>query len=398
LAPAKGAAVVLVCQRRPPPLYTLPAARLCSGSKIFGQRPKKNVRLSEPHRLFLEIPANGIAFVSYYLLAAKRGPQWSLVMVMLMEKKQMTVPASLRHNNAMAGMSPEDLALVQEALVVPLDYVQNPAFKKASAERELFTEGMDITAASTSWYHPMIDDELAGSSAPSSSLLSAKQEQHLFMRYNYARMRAGLAVARFRTHPGKQVARDIALWYGRVKETREIITQANLALVLAMAKRTRMSEVDFGELVSEGNMALLRAVEKFDTARGFKFSTYACRAILKAFSRIAVKTSRYHNTFPTEFDPAMERSNYQETRRLDVEQDAVEELQRIIGDNRAKLSDVEKRVIEARFAINRGDTAEAMTLEEVGHVIGVTKERVRQIQNKALEKLRLTLEQEVLVK
>src|SRR5439155_21927676 len=131
-------------------------------------------------------------------------------------------------------------------------------------------------------------DELIGSSAPSSSLLNTLQEKHLFLRYNYARLRAKAAVQKFRTNPGKAAARDIALWYGRTKDTRERITQANLALVLAMAKRTRMSEVDFGELVSEGNMALLRAVEKFDTARGFKFSTYACRAILKAFSRIAM--------------------------------------------------------------------------------------------------------------
>jgi RNA polymerase sigma factor (sigma-70 family) len=169
-----------------------------------------------------------------------------------------------------------------------------------------------------------------------------------------------------------------------------------------MAKRTRMSEVDFGELVSEGNMALLRAVEKFDIARGFKFSTYACRAILKAFSRIALKTSRYRNAFPTEFDPTMEKSNYQETKRDDVEKDAVEELQRIIGENRAQLSDVEKTVIQSRFGIARhtatGEEIAPMTLEEVGQVIGVTKERVRQIQNKALEKLRATIETEVLVK
>jgi RNA polymerase primary sigma factor len=303
-----------------------------------------------------------------------------------------------RHLAAMADLTPDKREEILEALTANLDYVKSPSFNKASAEKELFDNGMPINAASTSWYHPMVDDELIAHSAPSSSLLTTAQEKHVFLRYNYARMRAQAVVKKFKTHPGKGCAREIVLWYGRVKETREIITQANLALVLAMAKRTRMSEVDFGELVSEGNMALLRAVEKFDIGRGFKFSTYACRAILKAFSRIAMKTSRYRQAFPTEFDPAMEKSNYQETRRADIEQDAVEELQRIIGENRADLSDVEKTVIQARFAINRGQDAPAMTLEEVGRVIGVTKERVRQIQNKALEKLRLTIESEVLVK
>jgi len=314
------------------------------------------------------------------------------------ERPVLTVPGSLRHTSAIADLTAAQQDLVEEALTVPLDFVKNELFHKSSAEHDLFEGGMQISAASTSWYHPMMDDELLGRAAPSSSLLNTAQERHLFLRYNYARSRAQAAVKKFRTHPSKSCARDIALWYGRVKNTREMITQANLALVLAMAKRTRMSEVDFGELVSEGNMALLRAIEKFDTARGFKFSTYACRAILKAFSRIALKTSRYRSAFPAEFDPSMERSNYQETRRADIELDAVEELQRIINENRALLSDVEKTVIEARFSINRGEDTPAMTLEEVGQVIGVTKERVRQIQNKALEKLRTTIENEVLVK
>jgi len=303
-----------------------------------------------------------------------------------------------RQQAAIACLNSDQQALVKEALSVNLDYVKNDLFRKVAAERELFDEAPAIPAASTSWYHPMVDDELIAQSAPSSSLLTTSQEKHVFLRYNFARMKAQNAVKKFKTHPGKQVVKEIAQWYKRVRDTREIITQANLALVLAMAKRTRMSDVDFGELVSEGNMALLRAVEKFDIARGFKFSTYACRAILKAFSRIAMKNSRYRQAFPTEFDPTMEKSNYQETRRADVEQDAVEELQRIIGENRAQLSDVEKTVIQARFAINRTQDSPAMTLEEVGRVIGVTKERVRQIQNKALEKLRLTIENEVLVK
>jgi RNA polymerase primary sigma factor len=303
-----------------------------------------------------------------------------------------------RHQAALAGLSEAQRTLVLEAVTVNLAYVKSDLFRKAAAERELFDEADPIEAAPTSWYHPMVDDELIAQSAPTSSLLTTAQEKQVFLRYNFARMRAQAAVKKFRVQPGKLVAREVALWYGRVRDTREIITQANLALVLAMAKRTRMGDVDFGELVSEGNMALLRAVEKFDIGRGFKFSTYACRAILKSFSRIATKTNRYRQAFPTEFDPTMEKSNYQEEQRADVEQDAVEELQRIIGENRAQLSDVEKRVIQARFAVNSGQDAEAMTLEEVGRVIGVTKERVRQIQNKALEKLRATIEDEVLTK
>ena len=291
---------------------------------------------------------------------------------------------------ALARLTAAQRALVREAVTVNLAYVNSDLFKRASVERELFK------AASTSWYHPMADDELAARPAPRSSLLTTAQEKQAFLRYNFARMRAQAAVHKFQARPGAQAARGVALWYGRVRDTRDVITRANLALVVAMVRRTRTATADFGELVSEGNMALLRAVEKFDIGRGFKFSTYACRAMLKAFSRIEMKNSRYRRVFALEFDPAMEPSNYLELRRADLERDVVEELRRIIAENRAQLSAIERKVIQTRFAVHGGRNAEAMTLEEVGRVIGVTKERVRQIQNHALGKLRATIDHEVL--
>ena len=302
-----------------------------------------------------------------------------------------------RHETILQAIGEFDRQLVKEALASPLYFVPNPLFQKANAEDQLFDNGMDIGPAKTGWYHPMVDD-LTTMSAPSSSLLTTAQEQHLFLRYNYARMRVKKSVLRFEQSPGRRIAREIAFWQRRAKETREIIAGANLALVLAMAKRTRMNDVDFGDLISEGNMALLRAVEKFDSARGFKFSTYACRAILKGFSRIAVKSNRYHAMFPTEFDPGMERSNEMDIRRQSVATSAVEDLHDIIAGNQAELTDVERRVIESRFAVNRPEDTKAMTLAEVGEVIGVTKERVRQIQNRALEKLRSTLDGHILTR
>ena len=117
----------------------------------------------------------------------------------------------------------------------------------------------------------------------------------------------------------------LALKRGELK-ARTQITQANIPLVLAMAKRCKLAAVDFAELISEGNMALLRSVDKFDCARGFKFSTYACRAILKSFSRVATKTSRYRSRFPVEFDPALEKSDQIQMVRNTLEGDCLTEL------------------------------------------------------------------------
>ena len=145
-------------------------------------------------------------------------------------------------------------------------------------------------------------------------------------------------------------------------------------------------------------MPIPRSVDKFDCGRGFKFSTYACRAILKGFSRVAMRTSRHRGRFPTEFDPSLEKSDFVDRKRESAENDCVDELRLIITANRAELNDVEMTVIRERFAWPAAgrDEASPKTLEQVGSIIGVTKERVRQIQNKALGKIREVLEDDFL--
>jgi RNA polymerase sigma factor (sigma-70 family) len=140
-------------------------------------------------------------------------------------------------------------------------------------------------------------------------------------------------------------------------------------------------------------------VDKFDAARGFKFSTYACRAILASFSRAGAKAARHRSQFPTPYDPAMERSDYLESRRDRIELDCVDELKRILFENSADLSSVEKRVLTARFSLDQpapGPGSRRKTLDQVGDLLGVSKERVRQIQNQAMIKLRAVLEERLL--
>ena len=226
--------------------------------------------------------------------------------------------------------------------------------------------------------------------------LSTEQEQMMFLRLNYTRWKIMSILASF---AGKnltlEAARKLIAWGVWEREVRSRIVEINLPLVLAMAKRTRLASIDFNEMISEGNMALLRSVDKFDCGRGFKFSTYSCRAILKSFSRVAMRASRYRGTFPVEYDPAIERSDHIEKKRVDHEADCVGELKTILTRNVAELTEVERTVIVERFALDspREDPPSPKTLEQVGKIIGVTKERVRQIQNKALHKIRNALEE-----
>jgi len=305
--------------------------------------------------------------------------------------------------NSAQQLSDADQRLLTMLLAQEADYVRNDLFEKPEAARVIFDEAPAIARPDTSWYHPLMENLSPETRVKNvgTVLLTAVQERALFLQFNYARFMVAKLKEQIGTGPIKAgPARELLDWHKKSEHYRDQIAQTNLALVLAMAKRTRMSEVDFSDLVSEGNMALLRAVDKFDVARGFKFSTYACRAILKAFSRSGVKLSKYRQLFPTDFDPKLEKSDFMQKKREGHEDDCVDELRLIMKNNRADLTDIEQEVIEHRFGLGKrvetNPEAGPLTLEQVGRIIGVTKERVRQIQNKALEKIRLTLETDYL--
>lgn len=296
------------------------------------------------------------------------------------------------------GLSEEEQRLLRQIMSEEMDYIDSDEFYKPNAHARIYDEAPDIDKPDVSWYRPLMDDLTPERDRSPRNvgtvLLTGAQERVLFLQYNYARHLVRQLQLKIGTEePTEEQARDLLRWYRTAKAYREQIAETNLALVLAMAKRTRMSEVDFADLVSEGNMALLRSVDKFDCGRGFKFSTYACRAILKAFSRQGMKLSKYRQRFPTDFDPALEKSNHLETTRRTHELEVAAEIKHIVMNNDADLSDVEKTVIHHRFGLDSKEQSVPLTLEQVGQIIGVTKERVRQIQNKALEKIRLTLEE-----
>lgn len=269
-----------------------------------------------------------------------------------------------------------------------IPFVDEPSFHSAYAEAEFFGAG-SVTFAVPFWENRQPESELEA--IPSGrSTLSPSQEIFLFLRYNYARFRlnqlSGLQKERF----SSKRARRMILWFRRALSSQKDLAHANMALVLAMAKRTRIPDADFGEIISEGNMALLRSIDKFDASLGFKFSTYACGAILKSFHRLASKTGRYRrlqkNGLEDIFGSNLEGC-WTETLEDDTQLDALTD---IIQKNLACLLDVEKKVIEGRFGFSSQEQ-QKKTLAEVGKEINLTTERVRQIQKSALVKLRKAL-------
>jgi RNA polymerase sigma factor (sigma-70 family) len=295
-----------------------------------------------------------------------------------------------------AGVSRAVREQVEALLDGNYKFMGSAIFRRKHIEQELFNFDVEPALPMTSWYQPTRDEGMDQAVTGAPQLMNAAEERLMFYRFNYCKVR--LARLKREIRAGEltaELAKEFLEWHRKLEHFREYLVRTNLALVLAMAKRTRLGETDFAEIVSEGNMALLRAIEKFDVDRGFKFSTYACRAILKGFSRMAMKATRYRTRFPVEFEPEMEQSDWQDKRRDAVEEECIDELKAIVERNLADLSNIEQTVIRRRFNWKQTDES-PLTLEEVGRIIGVTKERVRQIQNKALAKIRVVMEDGVL--
>lgn len=191
-----------------------------------------------------------------------------------------------------------------------------------------------------------------------------------------------------RRAPGKNVGAtdDREEWSKRWLDLRECIVKRNLGLVYSMLSRFRSPDPDHDDRVSEAMYGLVRAVERFNPWKGYNFSTYACNVIIRALMRRSRHEKRYRAMFPVQQDGHPEGSSQPPDFHPGLWE---ERLNRAIENNSAVLTDLEARVIAHRFPSRSG---RCMTFREIGAVIGLSKERVRQIQNAALQKLREVLE------
>jgi RNA polymerase primary sigma factor len=219
----------------------------------------------------------------------------------------------------------------------------------------------------------------------STTLLRRDEEVYLFLKMNYLKFRASelRKVLDPSCARGSELA-EIDRLQGEALTVKNQIIQANLRLVVSIARRQVRLDRGFLELVSEGNLSLILAVEKFDVSRGYKFSTYASCAIMKNLARRSAQEISRHRRFVTGqhdvFEAAADRRIEERETRIGGpgNEQAVQGML-------SCLSARERGVIVCRFGL---EGARAKTLRQLGEELGITKERVRQIESRAREKLR----------
>jgi RNA polymerase primary sigma factor len=279
-----------------------------------------------------------------------------------------------------------------------IEYMASPEFERPDADAKILGIGVEPVEVEHAKRTPSPPKGLPIylKTLYKTPLLSKDEEQAHFRKYNYlkykaAKIREGVKGSH---SPKVEDITEIERLMDEANRIKNRIIQANLRLVVNIAKRHVGPQANFFELISDGNMSLMRAVDKFDYTRGFKFSTYASWAIMKNFARSVPQEGVRRDRFMTGRDELLEMSHDMRFEGEEAYHEPDISVRQNIERVLSELEGREREIVMRRFGL--GDQPGPQTLEEVGKHFGVTKERIRQIETRALGKLRGLLTPEAL--
>jgi RNA polymerase primary sigma factor len=275
----------------------------------------------------------------------------------------------------------------KEIIQQPIDYIYNADFDDPSKAEMMLAEmpAKDDFEAKRFGKHAPKDVPAQMAHLYEWPLLSKDQEQHLFRKMNFLKHKLNkLQQSIDPTRAKVSEMRALDDLREQIKDVRDVLISCNQRLVYAQAKQRLALGENIDDLVSDGNISLMRAVEKFDYGRGFKFSTYATWAIMKNFARSIPDEKTHKQRYMTGHEDVFEAKADVRTDEQEVLA-AADAARTRVNHLLDHLDTRTREVIRMRIGL---DGAHEMTLEQIGQHFGITKERVRQINVRGMKQLR----------
>jgi RNA polymerase primary sigma factor len=216
-------------------------------------------------------------------------------------------------------------------------------------------------------------------------LLTPEQEPVLFREMNLLKYRANVLRSRIDSDCVDVATLDtIDSQLAQAQKIRDHLIKANMRLVVSIVKKFVTPQQSFDDLLSEGVVTLMKAVEKFDFDRGFRFSTYAYRSIVRHVYRTVTVAHKEESRFTRDAEEwAFEDANTSSSTSMGDQ--VWSNLRKLMASLLDQLDRRERFIIRSRYAL--GAHRKVRTFQFLADKLGVSKERVRQLESRAVQKL-----------
>lgn len=282
----------------------------------------------------------------------------------------------------------ELIAHAKKLLATELEFITSPSFSEPGAEAEILGDillgtGCEEAGGKTA-KTPDLPSHLAR--LCETKLLTPNEEKALFARMNFLRFRANQLKSKIDLEtPDEWLLRRIDGLLQAADWHRDCLVKSNMRLVISIVKKFVNANNIFDDLLSDGIVALIKAVEKFDVGLGFRFSTYATQVVRRnTYRKVMEKQKERQRNIASIHESGMDFTEDQKSSSMS--EGRWNELRSKLSFMLDHLDRREKLIIRARFSL--GGHRKVQTLQKLADVLGVSKERIRQLEKRALDKLR----------
>lgn len=267
-----------------------------------------------------------------------------------------------------------------------IDFIGNREFSETSARTRILETGADESSRTETKTRLPKDLPAHLGRLCESGLLTADEERDLFRKMNYLKFRANMVRTRLDPElPDPAAIAEYDALLAESNQVRDRIIKANMRLVISIVKKFVTPKHSFDDLLSDGIVSLMQAVDKFDYDKGFRFSTYAYRAIARNAYRSITERQKEESRFDASMSedlssvPEQDRTSaLDEKEWMSMRSNMLEMLDQL--DRR------ERFILRGRFAL--GAHRKVRTFQCLADKLGVSKERVRQLEQRAIAKLK----------